>query len=273
MHPDPDHTETHCLRCRAPSLDTINRTYRNIDVALQQQVDDVIQLAARISKLTIKNPGTLKSQHPARDARLPDAVVSRRPYNVTPHVAVTTAAALNAERSAHKLKRALLAARKEPLLNTKAATAPLPPSGFKSPQKALSMPNSSIGFSAPIRTSLFPTAQESQAHSTPVPPPDWTLPEDNFNPSTPPAARRGAGVAKRQHMSVPLKRSAGNTSPAASPPAAAKFEWGPLPVFEQAQGTTMVEAVRLTPPPSSKPLAGDSSFGRWNVGLFGKQGK
>jgi hypothetical protein len=70
-------------------------------------------------------------------------------------------------------------------------------------------------------------------------------------------------------MSVPLRKSGGSGGPAASPPPAA-FEWGPLPVFEQAQGTTMVEAVKLTPP-SSKPLAGGSTFGGWNVGLFGKK--
>jgi nucleoporin NUP159 len=244
-------------------LDTINRTYRNIDIAIQQQADEVAQLASRISKLTVRNPGALKSQRPTRDARLPDAVVSRRPYNVTPHVAVTTAAALNAERSAHGLKRALLAARKEPLLNTKAASAPPPPSGFKSPQKAVPTPNFGVGFSTPISGPLFPGAQESGAHSMA---PDWTLPEDNFNPSTPPAARRGA-VPKRQHMSVPLKKSG---SPAASTPVA-NFDWGPLPVFEQTQSTTMVEAVKLTPP-SSKPAAGGSSFGGWNVGVFGKKG-
>jgi len=251
---------------RAPSLDTINRTYRNIDIAIQQQADDVTKLTSRISKLTIKSSRSPKLQyHPTRDARLPDAIVSRRPYNVTPHVAATTAAALNAERSAHKLKRALLAARKEPLLNTKATTALPPPSGFKTPQKASLARSFGTG-----KSSLFPAARGPVADPTAVPVPDWTLPEDNFNPSTPPAARRGAGVTKRQHMSVPLKKSGG--SPGPSPPApAASFDWGPLPVFEQTQGTTMVEAIRLTPP-SSKPLAGGSSFGGWNVGLFGKKG-
>lgn len=248
--------ECHCSKDiynRAPTLDTINRTYRNIHIAIQQQADEVAQLSSRISKLTIKNPGALKSQHSARDPRLPDAVVSRRPYNVTPHVAVTTAAALNAERSAHGLKRALLAARKEPLLNTKAATARTPPSGFRSPQQALSPPTVDAGFPSSNKRHLF---ADPDTHSTPVPVSNWTLPEDNFNPSTPPAARRGAGVGKRQHMSVPLKK----TGATASPPATT-FEWGPLPVFEQAQGTTMVEAVKLTPPSAG-----------WNTGLFRKKG-
>jgi nucleoporin NUP159 len=247
-------------------LDTINRTYRNIDIAVQQQTDDVAQLTSRISKLSVRTSGPSKPQHPARDARLPDAVVSRRPYNVTPHIAITTAAALNAERAAHKLKRALLAARKEPLLNTKAAAAPPPPSGYKSPPKAPIAPRLGVGFSATVNGPLFPVARKPEVESTPTP---WTLPEDNFNPSTPLATRRGAGAGKRQHMSVPLRKSGGSPSPAASPPAAT-FEWGPLPVFEQAQGTTMVEAVKLTPP-SSKPLAGGSTPRGWNVGLFGNK--
>ena len=42
---------------------------------------------------------------------------SGMPYNVTPDVAVTTAATLNAERSAQRLKKPLLTVRVEPLLN------------------------------------------------------------------------------------------------------------------------------------------------------------
>ncbi|KAF8072174.1 hypothetical protein FPV67DRAFT_1371218, partial [Lyophyllum atratum] len=94
---------------RAPSLDTINRTYRNIDLAIHQQSHQITHLKKRVAKLRIHTPtSTSKSTSSsspmsmsrigARDARLPDPV--QRPYNVTPHVAVTTAAALNAERSA-----------------------------------------------------------------------------------------------------------------------------------------------------------------------------
>ncbi|KAJ7914887.1 hypothetical protein B0H13DRAFT_1611176 [Mycena leptocephala] len=120
---------------RAPTLDTLNRTFRNMDIALDNQTSDVEKLTARVSKLNVKT-GQRNGHAPgARDARLPDPVSRQRPLNVTPNVAVTTAAALNAERSAHKLKRALLHVRKEPLLNTQAASAPPAPLAFKTPQR------------------------------------------------------------------------------------------------------------------------------------------
>ncbi|EDR08724.1 uncharacterized protein LACBIDRAFT_294237 [Laccaria bicolor S238N-H82] len=155
-----------------PSLDTINRTYRNIDVAIQQQANDVAKLGARIAKLNLHgkfcDPET-------RDSRLPDAI-SKRPYNVTPNVAVTTAAALNAERSAQRLKRALLSVRKEPLLNNTAALASSPPTVFKTPQKASS--SAMFAFQTPLSGALFSPLSTPQTQLG-----DWTLPEDHFNPS------------------------------------------------------------------------------------------
>ena len=50
-------------------------------------------------------------------------VDKRSTINVTANIAVTTAAALNAERAAQRLKKALMNARKEPLLNKQAAEA------------------------------------------------------------------------------------------------------------------------------------------------------
>ena len=59
----------------------------------------------------------------------------RRPLDVTPHVASTTAAALNAEQAARRLKEALLAVRTEPLLNKQAANARPALRAFDIPQK------------------------------------------------------------------------------------------------------------------------------------------
>ncbi|KAJ3728788.1 hypothetical protein C8R42DRAFT_545103, partial [Lentinula raphanica] len=83
---------------RPPSLDTIHRTYRNIDIALQQQGDEVAQLNARLHKLDLNVP--TRNSLTARDPRLPSFSPHSRPSIITPDVAVTTAAALNAERSA-----------------------------------------------------------------------------------------------------------------------------------------------------------------------------
>ncbi|KAJ7671645.1 hypothetical protein DFH06DRAFT_121173 [Mycena polygramma] len=206
---------------RAPTLDTLNRTFRNMDIALDNQTGDVEKLAARVAKLNMKT-GQRNSRAPgARDARLPDPVTRQRPFNVTPHVAVTTAAALNAERSAHKLKRALLTVRKEPLLNTQAASAPPAPLAFKTPQR------SGVGLGLGLVGPSTPTRGAPAM-------PGFDFPEeDNFNPSPPPAVRRGAGGSGKTRLSnsVPLKRSPGYATSAPSPPPS--FDWGPLPSFQK----------------------------------------
>ncbi|KAG6884149.1 hypothetical protein C0993_000926, partial [Termitomyces sp. T159_Od127] len=124
---------------RPPSLDSINRTYRNIDLALNQQAAKIALLKKRFAKIrsssqsSISNPSS-PSSHLKRDPRLPSPQSNHR-LAVTPDVAATTAAALNAERAAHRLKRALLQARSAPLLNTTASLAPSPPLSFNTPQK------------------------------------------------------------------------------------------------------------------------------------------
>ncbi|KAG5646794.1 hypothetical protein DXG03_002171 [Asterophora parasitica] len=231
---------------RAPSLDTINRTYRNIDLAIQQQSNDVTLLKTRISKLPLSTPHKAPSPNgtypasPTRDARLPNP--TQRPYNVTPNVAITTAAALNAERAAQNLKRALLAVRKEPLLNTRAASAPPAPLSFSTPQK-----QATDFFKIPPSTQLFPTTP------SPIPGPStspvWSMPPDdgNFSPTSSPlmGGRRGATTAKK-HNVIAFKKGA--TPPPPPPPST--FSWGPLPKFDYDKGESfsMVQAVKLTPP-------------------------
>ncbi|KAF7327488.1 hypothetical protein MKEN_00327400 [Mycena kentingensis (nom. inval.)] len=218
---------------RAPTLDTLNRTFRNMDLALETQTNDVEQLVARVAKLRVIQPKT--NGRETRDARLPDPISRQRPLSVTPHVAVTTAAALNAERSAHKLKRVLLSVRKEPLLNTQAAAAPPAPLAFQTPLRSGGI---NLGLGA------------HQLVSTP--PQDlvgFDFPEDNFNPSSPlPSTRRGGGGTRsRVSSSVSLKRSPGQAPATPSPPA---FDWGPLPDF-------------------GKGKAPESSAGAWLSGFKG----
>ncbi|KAJ7056555.1 hypothetical protein C8F01DRAFT_1257223 [Mycena amicta] len=200
---------------RAPTLDTLNRTFRNMDIALDNQATDVEKLAGRVAKLSMAS--SQPNRHSGRDARLPDPVARQRPPNVTPHVAVTAAAALNAERSAHRLKRALLAVRKEPLLNTQAASAPPAPLAFKTPQRTgAPVPTFSLGsLPSPVTPNMV----------------GFDFPEDDFNPSSPPpSTRRGGGGGSRSRVStsVPLKRSPGQAPVTPSPPA---FDWGPIPTF------------------------------------------
>ncbi|KAL5503904.1 hypothetical protein ACEPAH_7975 [Sanghuangporus vaninii] len=120
---------------KAPSLDTVTRIYRNIDVAIEAEFEQIETLASRIAKLNIDDldmalhgtpsPRRRRIENGNRslshsDDQDGDREPTSRPQ-VTPSIAASTAAALNAERSAMRLKNALLNARKTPLLNTQAS--------------------------------------------------------------------------------------------------------------------------------------------------------
>jgi nucleoporin NUP159 len=192
---------------KAPSLDTINRTCRNIDLAIDNQMKEVHILKSRLSVLEIGSPPANSSP---RDARLPDPV-SRRPFNVTPHVAFTTAAALNAERSAQKFKHALLAARSEPLLNKTAKLASSTLSSFSIPQK-LSDPKAES-----------PTTPDFSNMTLG----DFGDGKFQIGGGSPLTTRRGATSGSRKHHIIPLRRSPGAPQASSSP----SFDWGPLPSF------------------------------------------
>ncbi|GAW05800.1 hypothetical protein LENED_007680 [Lentinula edodes] len=70
---------------KPPSLDTIHRTYRNIDIALQQQTDEVAQLSARFLKLNVA--ASTYNSPATRDPRLPSFSPRSRPSILTPDVA------------------------------------------------------------------------------------------------------------------------------------------------------------------------------------------
>ncbi|KAH8991372.1 hypothetical protein EDB86DRAFT_2936304 [Lactarius hatsudake] len=189
---------------KPPSLDTINRTSRNIDLAIRQQTVDVSALSARVSKLNLDSGSPLGTPSRTRERD-----VVRRPLDVTPHVASTTAAALNAEQSAHRLKEALLAVRTEPLLNTQAAHAKPAPRAFDTPQKPSVDPT--------------PSAPASKGFSTPfMLPPLGAGAGPSSSPPTS-ASRRG-GTQKYHSKSVPLK-----SAPTGGTPPKPSFDWGPLP--------------------------------------------
>ncbi|KAL5526008.1 hypothetical protein ACEPAG_7346 [Sanghuangporus baumii] len=120
---------------KAPSLDTVTRIYRNIDVAIEAESEQIETLASRIAKINIDDldmalhgtpsPRRRRIENGSRslsqsDDKDDDREPTSRPQ-VTPFIAASTAAALNAERSAMRLKNALLNARKTPLLNTQAS--------------------------------------------------------------------------------------------------------------------------------------------------------
>ncbi|KAH9931960.1 uncharacterized protein B0H18DRAFT_988905 [Fomitopsis serialis] len=176
---------------RPPSLSLINGTCNHLEEAIEQNEDAVADLCRRTAHLSLE----LAPRRSRWDYRITDEDVTRH-AEVTPNFAVSTAAALNAEMSANKLKRALLAARKEPLLNTQAI-------------------------------SKMPVAQDyvlPEVTAEPQTPPPF---DDSFSPddhSSPPSGHRRLKAGKFHQKPIQLKKSASPT-----PPPTASFSWGPLP--------------------------------------------
>jgi nucleoporin NUP159 len=245
---------------RPPSLDTINRTYRNIEAAIEEEASDIALLSSRVSKLDLS--GSVGRHSSRRDRRLPDRDASKRPFNVTPSVAITTAAALNAERSAQKLKSALLRVRREPLLNSTAVHVPqvTVPTAFDSPSRsaaAQAAPGPLPATPTPMASSGFFPVTPSGTGSTQAPAtPSWSLPPfelpaDGDSPSSGSSLRQRSTGSKHHAKPVQLRK---NPSPAPAAAAQPSFDWGPLPTFTPR--TTLVADVRAAnQSPSAGPAA------------------
>ena len=93
---------------RPPSLALINGTCNHLEEAIEQNEDAIEELSKRAAHLSLE----LAPRRPKWDQRTSNNDAKQRAES-TPNFAVSTAAALNAEMSANKLKRALLAARKD----------------------------------------------------------------------------------------------------------------------------------------------------------------
>lgn len=134
---------------------------------------------------------------------------------MTPHVASTTAAALNAEQAAHRLKEALLAVRTQPLLNTQAANARPAQRAFDTPQK----PESGADFGS------SGTSVSGGLFSTPFALPPLNAYDSAAKGVSPPGGVGRRSFAPKHHAkSVTLKSTP--TVGAAPKPV---FDWGPLP--------------------------------------------
>lgn len=217
-------------------------------------MNQVSRLSSRVAKLDIHGV-----RSPARSSlgeRSPGEATSsssQRTVQVTPNVAAATAAALNAERAAQRLKTALLSVRKQPLFNTQALHAPPPPSAFAEPpaikakQEWTPPPSSFFQSQASASTSSVATwSLTSPPPSKPLGEPNtpaWSLPpfqlsETPESPETPsrshnregtgssPSLRqRGGGATKMHQKPVPINKSPSTPIPPPPP----NFSWGPLP--------------------------------------------
>lgn len=254
---------------RASSLDTLHKTYRNIDITIQLQEERLAELTAKVAKLDLQSPQT-PGRVGRRDKRLPD--LPSPPKEPTPNVADATLAALNTERTASKLKETLLRLRKQPLLNTQASRATPPPSAFDDPNpvKKEWTPPSADFFKSMTLGKQPDSSPESSLSS-----PGWKLPpfQLSASPESPTPAygpERGGSVRQRErpakgHMkSAPLKHTPG--TPTQSPPP--NFSWGPLPGV--APKTTLSPDVTKREGPSNtgpSPSLSDS----WVTDGFGKK--
>lgn len=192
---------------------------------------------------------------------------------------MSAAAALNAERSASRLKKALLAVRKEPLLNDKAAKGPSALNSFTSPSKADKPTHTMLKGFETLRGPLFSeSAPKLPDESALMDLKNWDAGEDHFDPSGSgwSAAGGGGRRGKKSHHhggahGQPFRRSTGpdeegqevpHTSPgqptfapSSIPKAPVSFDWGPLPDFG---GPTQL--AKQSPEPSKPPPAGFISF-------------
>ncbi|KAI6108861.1 hypothetical protein EV401DRAFT_402739 [Pisolithus croceorrhizus] len=212
-------------RFRPPSIDTINRTLRNIDLAIGQQQREVDELLRRINTLDISSA----SDGVSSSSREKCLVVSqtKRSWNVTPNVAASTAAALNAERAAQKLKRALLASRDSPLLNSGAKVTTSKLTSFRTPQKTSAVkpeketPAPGGGpFSLPAMPMMtLPSALPTWSPASPSDIGD--SPSQNTLPS------RHRGSTKHHQKPIALKKSNGSLLTGATA-GTLSFDWGPV---------------------------------------------
>ncbi|EIN05033.1 hypothetical protein PUNSTDRAFT_138214 [Punctularia strigosozonata HHB-11173 SS5] len=243
---------------RPPSLDTINRTYRNIEAAIEQQAADVTRLSSRVAKLDLGGK-TWRSEarFTGRDKRPSDT--PQRAFSVTPDVAATTAAALNAERSAQKLKSALLKARREPLLNSTAVHVPsvAVPTAFDSPAKpslAPSTPGPRAATSTPV--GLFSLTPNGAGSSSAAPAtPDWSLPAFDIpatddSPSSGGSLRQRSSASKHHQKPVQLRKA---PTPSAQTPPKPTFDWGPLPTAPPPRTSLVAEFRAASQSPSASP--------------------
>jgi nucleoporin NUP159 len=203
-------------------LDTINRTYRNIDIAVSYQAERVDLLTSRLKQLKLPS-NQFSFRAFTRDNRLPDV---KRSYSRSPSILKAAANALNGERSAAKLKSALLSVRQQPLLNTTATIAPAAPIAFNTPRKtfAKTEPESpSIGFNS---VPFSPSEPEQS--------PAWnSVTFDEPQPHDLGPRRRGGrkhGFAKKTPVSSPSPSASAQSPPAPS------FDWGPLPTVAPKKG-------------------------------------
>lgn len=209
----------------------MNRTYRNIDLAIDGQTERIAALVSRVAKLNLNALETSFPSPPPRntrgrfglndededDRRSTTSNDGKRGWSgqalyrpeVTPSIAASTAAALNAERSAQRLKLALARARTTPLLNTQAVEPALPAPSLESLKRSLAS-RSDQPAPAP-----FPSTESLEFSDL----------DSDAGQASPAESRSGRTRTSSHQKSVQL----GRTQHQRLPSAITSFDWGPMP--------------------------------------------
>lgn len=177
---------------KAPSLDSISRAIRNITVAVTEKMFEIDELALRLDMMRVSLDSPAPHARKARvrpvtvDDTLSSSILRMSPAakkaaspDMHPDVVAAARAALNAERSAAVLKKALLAARTSPIVNKsvceQSTTRSFTAAGMSDLQAAFS--------AGPITGDRLPLPRRPPPHPS-------ALPDDSADvlstPSTPP---------------------------------------------------------------------------------------
>ena len=220
-------------------MDSANRAMRNIDRAIQDQGETIAGLTSRLKKIELSNTSVPNNSLTRRDPRLPELSQSSR--TTIPDVAVTTAAALNAERSAAKLKKALLGMRGDkPILNIK-ATGGAPRNLLTTSRGPEPLGDGGEDWASPAAADPFELPKED------VFKPGAAMTGSSQTARGKPAKTHRAPAPTAPKANAVFHSNVSVTSAKPSPPPK-EFSWGPLPDFQ----------AKSSPPRSGVPFV---SFG------------
>lgn len=263
---------------RAPSLDSVNRAVRNITVAVKEKTFELDELTHRLELLRVQ-PSTssalassTSSRHRSRSIEgspntsalarsTPIKSKALTPATFHPDVVATANAALNAERSVAVLKKALLAVRKEPLVN-KSACANVQ-AATKQPNKD-SISDLQLAFAkGPITGDRLPLPRRPP----PPPSPPSDPPTPKFASSTLPAF--SSPVAPRSVAPVAVSAPAPAFAWSTPPAPAVSSSWSmPAPPVDSPPPLTFkaMPQFSFAAPPTSLPSPPSTSRGSRNAG-------
>jgi len=198
---------------RPPTLDTIDRTCRNIYVALEERTKALDKLQRQLEEMSPHTSQKLQTSQPS-------APLSSK---AAPPFANIAAAALNSERSALKIRDTLLHLRKRPLFTT--AVKDLSGEQPTTKQETRQM------FSSPIPAS-WGSAPMYPPLSTPLKSPGSPGTPLVTSPGSPESYRRmsrsGHGAGTERTKAAQFKGGL-PSSPSEKP----TFDWGPMPTPKQ----------------------------------------